>query len=252
MLCVEHLSSEYDGTMVVKDVSFTVQSGERLCVVGPNGCGKSTLLKSIVGLIGHTGEVTLSGSSLRTMNHKAVAERIAFMSQLSSVYFSYSVFETVMLGRYAKLTGSVFAAPTPVDVTYVEQCMEAANILQLRNRPITDLSGGELQRVFLAKAFAQDPDILLLDEPTNHLDLKHQIELTDRLRSWSEQGDRMVIAVLHDLNLALSFADKLLLLADGGTVAYGDREQLLESGCLDQVYGLDVRAYMRHSYGQWN
>lgn len=251
MIKLSNVSCGYNGTVVVKDISFAVQDGQRLCIVGPNGCGKSTLLKAIVGLIDSTGQIEIDGVDLSRLKRREIACKMAFMSQISSVYFSYTVFETVMLGRYPKMSRSVFATATQADIDFVDTCIAAVDIAHLKNRAITDLSGGELQRVFLAKAFAQDPDIILLDEPTNHLDLKHQIELMEHLNKWSANGNKIVIAVLHDINLALSFADKILLLSHGEMAAFDTMEAVLSGDSFNEVYGLDVRQYMMDSHSQW-
>lgn len=252
MISLSDVSCGYDGNLIVKNISFDVANGQRLCIVGPNGCGKSTLLKSVVGLINHAGTIEIDSINLNQLKRKEVARKIAFMSQISSVYFSYTVFETVMLGRYSKMSSSVFSSPSSEDIDYVNHCLEAVDIPHLKDRRVTDLSGGELQRVFLAKAFAQDPEIILLDEPTNHLDLRHQIELIEYLKKWSENSDKIVIAVLHDINLALSFADKILLLSQGCKVAFDTKDVILKNNDFNKVYGLDVKSYMLNSYSQWN
>lgn len=250
MLKLENVSTGYNNNFVVNNISLNVSKGEKLSIIGPNGCGKSTLLKSIVGLLKYTGKINIDNIDLKKIKRIDVAKKMAFMNQTSSVYFSYTVFETVMLGRYSKQLS--FANSSKKDIDFVNRCIDAVNISHLCNRPITELSGGELQRVFLAKAFAQDPEILLLDEPTNHLDLKHQIQLIDYLKSWASNKDKIIISVFHDINLALSFADNILLMKDGKVSSYGTKKYILKNNCFDDVYGLNIKKYMKNLYNEWN
>ena len=179
-----------------------------------------------------------------------MAQTVAFLSQLSNLYFSYTVYQTVEMGRYAHRSPALFGGAAPGDKDIVRSCLEQTGLWELRDQPITALSGGQLQRVFLARVFAQDPKIILLDEPTNHLDLKYQIELMEQLRLWVAQGDRCVVGVLHDVNLALNYADQLLLMQDGRALCQTDT-QALDPALLDRIYGLDVRGYMRRALQRW-
>lgn len=252
MLKLDNVSCGYNDDIFVKNISFELFGGENLCIVGPNGCGKSTLLKAIVGIINYKGKITIDNKDLKKLKRKEVASQIAFLSQITSVSFSYSVFETVMLGRYCKMDSLVFSSYTKKDVEFVNECLKNVGIFELKDRSITELSGGELQRVFLARVFAQEPKIIILDEPTNHLDLKHQIELIDYLKKWSNDKEKIVIAVLHDINLALSFADKLLILSNGNQIVYDTKKNILAKNYFNNVYGIDVKKYMLDSYVQWN
>lgn len=251
MLQLQNVTGGYGDLIIFKDISFHAQAGEKICIIGPNGSGKTTLLKAIVGFIPYQGELTLFEKNQRDYTRKELAKRVGFLSQMNQTHFPYTVYETVMLGRYAEGGGGLLQRSTQKDEELVRSSLERVGMLSLSDRPITYLSGGELQRVFLAKVFAQEPELIILDEPTNHLDLKFQIELLDQLDSWVEEGEHTVVAVLHDINLALGFASRFLLMSEGKLVFDGGKKELLSSGILNQVYGLSVREYMQESYNQW-
>lgn len=250
MLQVEHLSCGYGEEPIVKDVSFQVKEGQRLCILGPNGCGKTTLLRGMMGILPAQGTVTVCGETLAGMPSRQKAKRIALLSQLSSAYFAYTVYETVMLGRYAHQKRSALSGESEEDRRIVQESLEQTGMLELKDRLITELSGGQLQRVFLAQIFAQDPQIILLDEPTNHLDLRYQVELVETLKEWVRQEKRCVVGVLHDINLALSFADTVLLMEQGAVKAFGKAETF-DLSLISETYGMDVSGYMRESLRRW-
>ena len=250
MLNVEHLTCGYGGEPVVKDVSFRVEEGETLCILGPNGCGKTTLLRSLAGLLPCRGKVELAGEDLRRLSARQRARKLALMSQLSPAAFDYTVYEAVMLGRYAHQRGGLLGTGSGRDRKAVEDSLNLTGVWELRDRSVTELSGGQLQRVFLARAFAQEPQVILLDEPTNHLDLRCQAELTDSLRAWAKSPGRCVVGVFHDINLALSFAGTVLLL-DRGSVLALERMENFDLKLLDGLYGMDVRGHMRAALERW-
>ncbi len=250
MLKVEHLTCGYGGAPVVKDLSFEVPAGGRLCILGPNGCGKTTLLRALAGLLPHEGKVTAEGRDLAAMDRRQLARTVALLSQISSVYFSYTVYETVLMGRYAHQTGGAFSGPGPEDRAIALECMERTGVADLRDRQVTELSGGQLQRVFLARTFAQQPRIILLDEPTNHLDLKYQVELVQELKAWAAGEGRCVVGVLHDVNLALDLADLFLLMEEGRARYFGPAAEF-DPAALNRVYQMDVGGYMRRSLQRW-
>lgn len=250
MLNIEGLSCGYDNIDVIKNVTFKVEKGNNFCIVGPNGCGKSTLLKSIANLIDYKGNITLDSKEIRKFNRKELATKIAFMSQSSNIYFSYTVFETVLLGRYAHING-VFAKPSNKDEEMVLKCLKNVGILDLKDKLITELSGGQLQRVYLARAFAQDPEVILLDEPTNHLDLKCQIQILKYLKKWTEEENKIVVAVLHDLNLVQNFGEKVLLLNKGQIIKEGTPKEVFTGKELKEVYKIDVKEFMINALEKW-
>lgn len=251
MLHLSNVSAGYGNEDVIHEISFDLPLGENLCILGPNGCGKTTLLKSIAMLLDSTGTIEIDGRSVRSMKRAEIASRIAVMSQMSSVYFSFTVYETVMMGRYQHMKRGLFLSPSKKDRECVERCLETTGLADLKNRQISELSGGQLQRVFLARTLVQEPEIILLDEPTNHLDLKHQTELVSYLKKWSQEEKRTVIGVLHDINLSLMLTDRLMFMRDGHIMGIGEAQTLLSRDFLKQVYNMDVVQYMLNSLGKW-
>ena len=250
MIEVKNIYCGYDNKKIIKDLSFNVNNGENLCIVGPNGCGKSTLLKSIANIIEYEGSVKIDNKEVSSFSRIDLAKKVALMSQTSQIYFPYTVYDTVSLGRYAYSKGA-FSKLSLTDKRIIVDSMKKVGIYELKDKLITELSGGQLQRVFLAKIFAQDPDIILLDEPTNHLDFKNQIELLENLNEWVKTNNKIVIGVLHDLNLVQYFADKVLMIQSGKVVSYGRPEDVLKGEILNDIYGMDIKEFMVNILQKW-
>lgn len=251
MLEVQNVCAGYGETEIVHNISFKLNKGENMCILGANGCGKTTFLRAIGNLIPFTGSVKLDGVEIRSMKRRVIAEKIALLSQISGTYFAYSVYDTVMLGRYQHIRRTFSDRPGKKDREMVEACLATVGLSDYASRKINELSGGQLQRVFLAKALAQDPQIILLDEPTNHLDVKHQVELIQYLKKWTESGDHAVIGVFHDITLALQLSDRILFMKDGEKKAFGPMEAIGSRALLQDVYGMDLAGYMDQEYENW-
>ena len=257
MLTLNNISAGYGGVDVIQNISIEVKSS--LSIIGPNGCGKTTLLKAIAGLLPYKGDVEIDGRSAQKMGRKEIALKIAILSQTSGIYFSYSVFDTVMMGRYPHIKGRILGLPSEEDKRYVMRCLEAVDLSGEKDREITQLSGGQLQRVFLARTLAQQPEIILLDEPTNHLDLKYQIELIEYLKRWVMENEenqgggnkRAVIGVLHDLNLAMQLSENIMVMKNGEIKVCGKTHEVITDSLLEEVYEIDVAHYMRESLKKW-
>ena len=170
--------------------------------------------------------------------------------QITQIYFPYTIYDTVSLGRYAYSKGALSKLSKEDDRIILES-IEKVGLLDIKDKMITELSGGQIQRVFLARVFAQDPDIILLDEPTNHLDLKNQIDLLENLKEWISSNNKIVVGVLHDLNLVQYFADNVLMLKDGQIVAYGNPQTVLNDPILDDLYGIDIKGFMTEILKKW-
>lgn len=250
MLEITNLYTGYDKKEIIKNVSFTVNKGENLCIVGPNGCGKSTLLKSMANILEYKGNIKIDGKEVKDYSRVELAKKIGLMSQITQLYFPYTVYDTVALGRYAYSKGP-FSKLSKQDTEFIVDSMKKVGIYELRDKLITELSGGQLQRVFLARVFAQNPDVILLDEPTNHLDFKHQIELLKNLNNWAKDNNKIVVGVLHDLNLVQYFADEVLLLKEGEIVDYGLPEKVLNGTKLNEVYEIDIKEFMQSILKKW-
>lgn len=250
MLEVKNLYTGYDKKEIVKNINFNIKRGENLCIVGPNGCGKSTLLKSIANILEYRGNIKIDEKEVSELSRLELAKKIGLMSQMTQIYFPYTVYDTVSLGRYAYLKGA-FSRLSKEDTEIIVDSMKKVGVYELKDKMITELSGGQLQRVFLARLFAQNPDVILLDEPTNHLDFKYQIELLENLNKWVKDNNKIVIGVLHDLNLVQYFADKVLILQDGKEVEYGLPEEVLNSCKLNEVYGIDIKDFMMNILKKW-
>jgi iron complex transport system ATP-binding protein len=251
MLSLQNVNSGYKGTDVIFNISLKVKEGENLCIIGPNGCGKTTLLKAISGLIPHKGSIKIDGIDINEMKRADMARKIGVLSQISTIYFSYSIYETVLLGRYLHMKGRTFKEPSSKDKEYTDKCLKAVGLYSIKDKQINELSGGQLQRVYLARTLAQEPDIILLDEPTNHLDLKHQADLIDFLRDWSKYEGHSVIGVMHDLNLAIKLSDKVLVLDKGRMAAYGNAHEVISSNLLNKVYDMNITEFMVDSLKLW-
>ena len=251
MLTLKNVYAGYDGNDVLSNISLTVKKNENLCILGPNGCGKTTLIKTISGLIPCKGNISIDGKNISKMKRHEIAGKVAVMSQMSSIFFSYTVFDAVLLGRYIYMKSNAFKGPSLEDREFAEHCIDAVGLSKYKYKQINTLSGGQLQRVYLARTLAQDPKIILLDEPTNHLDLKHQVELIDYLKEWSKVEDHSVIGVLHDINLAVRLADNIMFLNEGETQAYGKSDDIITSELLKDVYGMDVVSFMTDSLKKW-
>jgi len=233
------LAVRYGGSGLVLDgVSCGVAGGRFLAVVGPNGSGKTTLVRALSGLVRlERGEVRLEGKPLGEWTRPALARVLAVVPQGEEVAFPLRVDETVMLGRYARL-GS-FAAPGAADRAAVADALARSDVAALAGRTIDSLSGGEWQRVRLARALAQEPRVLVLDEPTTSLDVRHEMELFELVRRLVD-GGLAGLVITHHINLAARFADRMILLSAGRVAAEGAPADVLRREILREVFGWPV------------
>lgn len=235
----EHLWFSYDQSdNILKDVSFTVSSGSFFVMIGPNGSGKTTLLNQIGGILSpDRGNVFLGDKPIAEIGIKDLARRVAALEQESFVGFNFTVREIVAMGLYPHL--GRFDRSTDSYSSWVTEALEFTDTLKLASRSINSLSGGEKQRVFLALALAQRPQILLLDEPTVNLDINYQLQILNLVSQLSNSG-LTVVSALHDLNLAANFADKLGVFTAGDFEELGSPQQVVTTDTLGDCFGVNV------------
>jgi len=250
MLKGNHITVRYGDHTVVDDLSFELLEGQWLMLVGPNGAGKTTLIKAIAQGMPYGGSMELEGKDIRRCKPAQLARKIGVLSQKNSVGYGYTVEEVVGLGRYA-YTSSFLSSRDDGGMAQVERALEMTGLTDLRHTSVLTLSGGELQRTFLAQVFAQDPEILILDEPANHLDLKYQQHIFSLVARWLETPGRAVMSVVHDLSLARRYGTHAILMDQGRCAAQGEIAQVLTPDNLRGAYDMDVYAWMREMLAQW-
>jgi len=238
VLQVDNLSFAYEKALVLKNIAFSVRRGDFMALIGPNGSGKTTLLKTILGaLVPSEGEIWLDGKALSSYPPKERAKKMAYVSQQPLAGFPLTVREMVSLGRYPH---EERFHPEAEEGRVVEEALRLTDAQPLSGRKFTALSGGEKQKVLIARALAQTPYLLLLDEPTVHLDLYFQVQILNSLKTLCSEGKSTVVAVLHDLNLVSLFADKVLLLKSGEPVAFGKVDEVMSVERTRDAFGVEV------------
>ncbi len=240
MLKIENLSVDYGPRHVLRDVSLEVNSGEVVALIGPNGAGKTTLVRSVSGVIPvQSGSVRTNGDNLLLLPPLQRARFLAVVPQVAAMPPAYSVWETVLMGRtpYLNFLGHVSAK----DEEIARLSLTKVDAAELAERRVGELSGGEQQRVLLARALAQSTPILILDEPTVHLDLQHQVSLMETVQGLAHADHLAVLIALHDLNLAARYADKVALLVDGRVQAFGTPKEILTPEIISAAYHLEVQ-----------
>jgi iron complex transport system ATP-binding protein len=248
MLQIQSLGIHYGSRQILYDLDLTVVPGEILAVVGPNGAGKSTLIRAASGVLRpSSGRVMVNGQDLAKLSDIQRARQLAVVPQNNQLPGTFSVYQTVLLGRTPYLNWLGHTGPTDHAITQL--ALEQTQMRAFANRLVGDLSGGEKQRVLLARALAQDAPLLLLDEPTTYLDLQHQSSLLNLTRKLCQEKNLAVLIVLHDLNLASMYADRVALLVDGKLQAIGNPEQVLTSETLSAVYHVPVHVIPHPDYG---
>jgi len=249
LLSANSLSLSYNGHNVVQDFNLTIPPRTIVGLVGPNGSGKTTILRALAGLIEpRSGTALVQGKSASRLEKRLRARQIGWVPQQESAAWPLTVAEVVRLGR-APHRGWLMPF-TAEDMDIVECALARADLLELKHRPVNKLSGGEFQRVLIARVLAQEPEALLLDEPTASLDIHHQIQVLDLVRSLVNEKGLSVVMAIHDLNLAVRYCDQLVLLNRGTQVSAGTPEEVLTPQNLHAVFGVDARLY-RNPWGAW-
>jgi len=229
----------YDKRCVLERISLSIDKGEMVAILGPNGSGKTTLLKILAAVLTGKGQVKLNQKDIRTYKRRELSRLFAVVSQESSVSFPYTVAEIVLMGRASFHGALTFESER--DLNVARKSMELTDTLAFSDRYLHELSGGEKQRVMIARALAQEPEILLLDEPSAFLDLKHQIQILDLMRQLNRDQRITIVAAFHDLNLASLYFNRLVMLRDGKIHRDGSPENVITEETIYEVYGIRVR-----------
>ncbi|HWR41118.1 MAG TPA: ABC transporter ATP-binding protein [Patescibacteria group bacterium] len=239
MLEVSGLVCGYSRQPVLKNISFTVEGSKVLCLLGPNGSGKTTLFKTLLGLLPPLqGEVRFAGEDLSRWSQRRRARAIAYIPQSSTLPFAFSVQEVVLMGRTAHI--DTFATPSPHDRELAQTALERLNIVHLRQKVFTELSGGERQMVLVARALAQEPRLLVMDEPTSSLDFSNQYLVLERVCRLAEQGMAVIMSSHHPSH-AFLHANQVMLLGRDGRMDHGTPDSILTEDNLRRVYGINVK-----------
>lgn len=238
----------YNNSFLLRDISLTVEQGDFLGIIGPNGSGKSTLLRLLAGYLRpRRGKILLDGRDIAAMSRKQVARRIAVVSQGVRTEFEFSVEDMVRLGRLPYLAR--WQGEAPGDGAIITAAMDTTGVTPFRHRLFTRLSGGEAQRVLLAQALAQQPDLLLLDEPTAYLDMAHQQDIFNVLLRLNRQGVT-VVAVLHDLNMSALYCRRLIALKKGELFSAGNVDEVITADNIGCLYGCKVEVARHPHFGK--
>ncbi|EGO61940.1 ABC transporter ATP-binding protein [Acetonema longum] len=256
LLTVDDLSAGYGNQPLLHNISFSLEPGETLSIIAPNGAGKSTLLKCITGLLPlMAGGIQLKGKPMTAWSRRELARMIA-MVRTEETENPFPAEQVVLMGRYAHIPR--FSPPSSDDWAIVRTAMEQTGIWHKRQAVMAELSQGEKQKVLIARAIAQCPDILLLDEPTSHLDVANQYIILSMIKKLAQERRTAILAVIHDINLALQFSTRLMIIHNGQIAAIGSGDEILASNVLESVYGIPFQilrhnrvAYV-HAYSEMN
>jgi len=239
MIEVHSVSFRYHEDWVLLDVSFRVEKGEFVGVIGPNGSGKTTLLKILYRLLSpQKGEILFELVSMKKMGRADIAKRIAVVAQETHLLFPFSVLETVLMGRSPYLGPLMFESEKDLEIA--KKAMEWTKVLPFSERPMDELSGGERKRVFIARALAQEPEVILLDEPTTNLDIHHQMDFLDLILTLNRERGLTIVMASHDMNIASEFCDRLILLQEGRIYKMGTPDEVITKENIEKVYGCEI------------
>lgn len=238
MISIKSLSFKFDNNMILDDINLDIEKGKIYSIIGPNGSGKTTLLKLIANILGSKKEtIYIECMDLNDIKINQLAKKLAVVPQNTDIGYQFNVIDIVAMGRIPYLNR--FQSMSKEDKQIIKDAMCMTNTWDLRDKKIGEISGGERQRVIVAKAITQQTDILLLDEPISHLDIHHQIELLELMRKLNKSG-LTIIAVLHDINLASLYSDYLILLYNKSIYDIGTPEKVITKDSIKKIYNMDV------------
>lgn len=238
----------YASNDVLKGITFKAEAGEVLGILGQNGCGKTTLLKCMnTTLLPSKGCIMVDEDNVEDMQKKEIAKKMAFVTQTTSVTFPFTVYETIMMGRYSRI--DTFGTETEKDIEAAYEAMEETETLKFADRYIDELSGGERRRVMIARALVQEPEILLLDEPTLHLDINHQFDLMELIIRLAKTRNMLVVLVTHDIVLAARYCDRVIIMTEGEIAAAGTTKETINAENLKQIFEIEAEVTEDHRLG---
>lgn len=236
-IVIDNLKFSYSEKEVLKGISISIEKNKFYSIIGPNGCGKTTLLKNITRSIeASTSSILIENKALKSMKPKEIARKMAFVPQNTNIDFEFSALDVVMMGRSPYLR--LLQNESEVDFEIAKNAMLSTNTWHLKDKDINQISGGERQRIIIARALTQQTGIMLLDEPISQLDIHHQIEIMDTVRGLVNKNEMTVVAVLHDLNIAAQYSDNIVLINNGEIFAFGAPEEVITEKNILDVYGL--------------
>ena len=236
---VDNLKFGYGKDLVLDGISFNVKKGEFLSIIGPNGSGKSTLLKTLNNLYpSKIGRISLNGKDINRFKKIDLAKEMALVLQENTIEYEFTVEDIVLMGRHPHK--GRFERENAEDYRIVDHSLKMTNTLDLKDRLITEVSGGERQRVMIAKALAQRPSLILLDEPTSNLDINHQIEILKLLKTMNEEWGTTIVLVIHDINLGIRYSDRVIMLNEGKIVEIGDAKKVITKKNIRLAYDINV------------
>ncbi len=241
-ISIKGLSFDYSGSRIFDGLFLDIEDSQVLGLVGPNGSGKTTLIKCIDRILKPRGSILLEGREMETMSRMEIAKRLGYVPQSGPAPLATTVFDMVLIGRRPHMGWQV----SPSDLDKVTEVLDRLHLGEFALRDFCELSGGQKQKVLIARALCQEPAVLLLDEPTSNLDMRHQLEVLEIIATLVKEKRISAVMALHDLNLAARFADKLAILKGGKIYAAGDPADLLTTGNIREVYGVEAMVMDNH------
>ncbi|MBS6024218.1 MAG: ABC transporter ATP-binding protein [Paeniclostridium sordellii] len=238
MISCKNLKVGYEEKIIIENLSLNIKKGEVVSIIGPNGCGKSTLLKSLSRMIKPvSGDIYIQSENIKSLKNKAISQKVCLLSQHNDVPGDLTVEELVYFGRIPHKKW--YESKIKSDEELVNWAIENTGLTRYKNTPISSLSGGERQRAYIAQALCQKPDVLLLDEPTTYLDISYQLELMELVREINERLNITIVMVLHELNQASKYSDRLIIMKSGEIVSDGCPKEIINKEIIKKVYNID-------------
>ncbi|EOC99911.1 ABC transporter ATP-binding protein [Caldisalinibacter kiritimatiensis] len=236
---IESLDFGYGDKLILKGINLDIEKGDFVSIIGPNGSGKSTLLKNITSILKpNSGSVKIDGVDVKNYRPKELAKKLGFVPQDTNIAYDFTVFDVVLMGRSPYL--GRFEREKQIDYEITTNALKATDTIGFSDKSIKEISGGERQRVIIARALAQQPEILLLDEPTSHLDINHQMEILYLLQKLNKEQNMTMVVVLHDIDLAARFSNKIVLLKEGQILSIGTPNEVITKENMEEAYKIKM------------